>query len=151
MSFNKFSYLSFVRFASVVVGMVWVAFMSSQSVGTAWGAPRLPNLQQDAHQKIVQTAPDQIHGVFVGCHPEGVAAYAERIHVKCTEVYDGVNFFALSTVDSRHASRVLSVLLTAQAIGKTLNILYEPSDTSGSNFGCFVENCRVILAVQMAG
>ena len=77
----------------------------------------------------------------------GVAAYAGRIHVQCSNpAPGGIYYFALSTANSAHAARILSVLSMAHVTGKQLDILYDPGDTSGAALGCQEDNCRLILS-----
>jgi hypothetical protein len=83
------------------------------------------------------------------CNPTRVGVFPERIHVRCAEpVSGGIDFFALSTADASHTARVLSILSTALAAGRTLEILYDPTDTSGTAINCAEANCRLIIAVQ---
>ncbi len=83
------------------------------------------------------------------CNPTRVGVFPERIHVRCAEAAGGnIYFFALSTVDASHTARILSILSTALAAGRTLEILYDPADTSGTTIHCQENDCRLIVAVQ---
>ena len=86
---------------------------------------------------------------WVSCTPIGIQVYPAygRLHVRCSQSYSGVSFFALSTKNSAEAARVLSVITSAQVAGRTLSILYDPADTSGSAIGCQVADCRLIKSV----
>lgn len=81
------------------------------------------------------------------CVPANVGVYDERVHIKCAAATAGIQFFAKSTTDANEVARVLSVLTIAQAMGRTIDILYDPADTSGTAIGCQANDCRLILAV----
>ncbi|QSQ25817.1 hypothetical protein JY651_13180 [Pyxidicoccus parkwayensis] len=84
------------------------------------------------------------------CTPSNVAVYSSRIHVKCAaSVAGGIWYFALPTTDTAHANRMLSLLSTALAGGRTLSIDYNPSTTAGTSIGCQSNDCRLINWVAM--
>lgn len=86
---------------------------------------------------------------WTSCTPAAVAVFPERIHVRCANsVGGGIIFFALSTQDASHAARMLSTLTTAHAMGRTLNILYDPADTSGTAIHCAESDCRLLVAAE---
>ncbi len=82
------------------------------------------------------------------CTPQAVAVFAERVHVRCVESVGGIVYFAAPTSNNSHAARILSVLTAAHASGGTLQILYDPADTSGADIGCNANDCRLILGVE---
>jgi hypothetical protein len=92
------------------------------------------------------TGPDA--EVWTMCTPLDVAAFSNRIHVRCAESVGGIYFFAASTANPAHAARVLSILSTAHAAGRTIDILYDPDDTSGTSIGCQANDCRLISAAS---
>ena len=81
------------------------------------------------------------------CVPTQVAVFINRIHVRCTAAVGGIQYFALGTTDQAFSSRVLTILTTAQVAGRTIGIDFEPSDTTGSSFGCRPADCRIIRGV----
>jgi hypothetical protein len=84
------------------------------------------------------------------CTPANVAVFEKRVHVKCTaSTPDGIRYFAKSTADADAVARVLSLLSIAQVTGRTLDIRYDPSDTSGAILGCQPNDCRLIVAVGL--
>jgi hypothetical protein len=84
------------------------------------------------------------------CSSVGVAVYPERIHVECgVAAPGGIRFFALSTGNSPHAARILSVLSMAHVTGKDLYIGYDPNDTSGTTIGCQDTDCRLIQSAAI--
>jgi hypothetical protein len=91
-------------------------------------------------------APALAAETWINCTPVQVAAYQQRLHVRCAAAVGGISFFALGTQDAANASRVLAVLTAAQVAGRTLNILYDPADQSGAAIGCLTSDCRLIHA-----
>ncbi len=84
---------------------------------------------------------------WVSCVPINVTTYPLRMHVQCQAPISGISYFAASTADTASAARILSILTTAQVAGRTLNVLYDPADTSGTAIGCPSSDCRLIQAV----
>jgi hypothetical protein len=94
-------------------------------------------------------APASPNAEWTTCTPLNVTAYGSRIHVKCVEIVGGIQYFAASTANAANAARLLSVLNTAHVAGRQLDILYEPSDTSGTAIGCAESDCRLLLAAAI--
>lgn len=96
------------------------------------------------------TRPSFAASTFFTCKSVEVATYAERIHVRCTQVASGgIVFFAVSTANSAHAARLLASLLMAHTVGKDIVVEFDPSDTSGTAFGCAAHDCRRLLSVAV--
>jgi hypothetical protein len=85
----------------------------------------------------------------VFCTPSQVVVFAEapRLHVRCSESFGGIVYFATPTTDAAQASRILSVIESALIAGRPLVIKYDPSDTSGAGIGCQTNDCRLIRAI----
>ena len=84
------------------------------------------------------------------CKSVEVATYADRIHVRCTQAASGgIVFFAVSTANSAHAARFLASLLMAHTVGKDVVVEFDPSDTTGTAFGCAAHDCRRLLSVAV--
>lgn len=77
--------------------------------------------------------------------PYNVGVFSNRIHVRATVFNGSIGYFAVPTTDARFANRLLSLFLTAKASGKRVAVVYNPSDTSGSAWGCQSGDCRTIL------
>jgi hypothetical protein len=83
------------------------------------------------------------------CTPTYIGAFQTRVHVLCSVAAPGgIFYFAAPTTDSKNAARVLSLMLTAKALGKNLQIYYDPNG-DGSAFGCQTNDCRPIDAIEM--
>jgi hypothetical protein len=140
-----------VSVALILVGML-LAWVLTGSVGPwlnltgsqeAQAAPGLPSTAAQRPPADPNAPTDE----WYTCTSVGVAAYAARIHVQCSNpAPDGIYYFALSTADSHNAARTLSVLSMAHVTGKPLEILYDPTDLSGAAFGCQTDDCRLILS-----
>jgi hypothetical protein len=86
--------------------------------------------------------------VFYTCKSVNVSSYAERVHVRCDKATSsGIVFFAVATANSAHAARILSVLMMAHLTATSIQIEYDPNDTSGTAFGCQAHDCRRLLSV----
>ena len=85
------------------------------------------------------------------CNIERVAAYVDRIHVRCTtSPGDGVWYFAhpTSSSDGYTANRLLAVAQTAFALGKPVWVWYAFSSDSNPP-GCNTGDCRLLYALEM--
>jgi hypothetical protein len=85
------------------------------------------------------------------CTPVGVAAFTERVHVRCSLPANGTIFYfaACTLPDSANASRLLSVFTTAKATVKNLVVYFNGSDTSGTACGCSAGDCRLALGAEV--
>lgn len=101
----------------------------------------------DEGSAISRTSEAPAASVWISCTPVSVMTYTGRVHVKCSAAVGGISYFAASTADASNAARVLSVISTAQVAGRTLSILYDPADTSGTAISCQAADCRLIQAV----
>jgi hypothetical protein len=79
------------------------------------------------------------------CVSEQVGAFSDRVFVRCAASAGGITTFAAPTSDAAHAARILSILSTAHVAGRTLQLTYEPRDTTGPSFGCPQKDCRLLL------
>jgi hypothetical protein len=87
------------------------------------------------------------YAASASCTVRDVATFPERVHVHCFESYNNISYFAAPTSNTSFASLIQSMASTALAGGKKLAITYDPSDLSGSAFGCGTANCRPILNI----
>ncbi len=93
-------------------------------------------------------SPSFAASTFYTCKSVEVGTYAERIHVRCNRAASGgIVFFAVSTSNSAHAARILSLLTTAHLTARNIVVEYDPNDTSGTAFGCQAQDCRRLLSV----
>jgi hypothetical protein len=88
---------------------------------------------------------------YFNCTPTGVAAFIDRVHVRCSPAAPGnIMYFAYcSRSDSALASRFLSIFTTAKVTGKNLDIFYDPNDDSGTACGCSTSDCQVIWGAEV--
>jgi hypothetical protein len=134
--------------ALILLGMlISTSVLSSRATVQSAPVAEARDSNADAAAANQPAAPASPDAVWATCTPTNVAAYTSRIHVKCAVAAPGgIWYFAASTANAAHAARLLSVLSTAHAAGRTLDILYEPSDTSGASIGCDPSDCRLMLA-----
>jgi hypothetical protein len=102
---------------------------------------------QDALNVSSSTSQASAASTWVSCVPVGIVTFAARVHVQCQTAIGGVSYFAASTADAANVARILSVITAAQVAGRTLSVLYDPADTSGTAIGCQAADCRLIQAV----
>jgi hypothetical protein len=99
----------------------------------------------------IALAPESPEALFT-CTPLSIAVFSNRIHVKCTAAAPpggAIWYFAAPTgTDPKYANRVLSIMLTAKALGKNLLITYDLAG-SGSAYGCLFADCRPIQAIEL--
>lgn len=90
---------------------------------------------------------------FHTCTVVEIAAFEDRIHVRCTTAPSSapaVFFFAASTLpaNSQNANRFLTLLNTALALNKTVYLWYDTSSSANPS-GCSTGDCRKIVALYI--
>jgi hypothetical protein len=86
------------------------------------------------------------------CAVRAVAAFTNRVHVQCTQPYNTtISYFAAPASDRDLASRMEAIGLVAQVTGTVVNLYFNPSDTSGTNFGCQASDCQRITGIEVVG
>ena len=60
-----------------------------------------------------------------------------------------IHWFAFPTSDSANASRFMSLLQTSTVAGRYVWVEVNPTDTSGSTFGCGAGDCRRIYGMEL--
>ena len=136
-------YLGAILFGIVIgtfsAGLVGRLVNGSGHIDVAQAAEAVP---------AVVRAADSPDATYI-CTPSYIGAFSTRVHVLCTApAPGGIYYFAAPTSDSRNANRVLSIILTAKSLGKTLQIYYDPNG-DGSSFGCSTFDCRPITAIEI--
>ncbi|MBI5030055.1 MAG: hypothetical protein HZB51_05975 [Chloroflexi bacterium] len=128
--------------ALVLSGMLLTLLIQPMRVPTATA-----QIGRDESQTLsnVSQAPEAATWIF--CTPVQIVTYSSRVHVQCQTAVGGISYFVVSTSDASKAARFLSVISTAQVAGRTLSILYDPADTSGTSIGCQSSDCRLMQAV----
>ena len=134
--------------AASVLG--WIAVGIVLGLALQFAYARLPGLFAPQPAAAAQPAVPGATTAGFECTSVEVSVYPERIHVRCSlPASGGIYFFALSTANSAHAARVLSVLETGHVTAKHLYITYDPADLSGSAIGCGNSDCRLIQFVSL--
>lgn len=85
----------------------------------------------------------------VTCAVKDVASIGnDRVHVRCSNIPDGFQFFAAPLDGSGIATRLTDAGTAAmQTAGLKLLLDYCPNDLSGANIGCINANCRLVRNV----
>ena len=90
--------------------------------------------------------------------PNHVGLFTNRVHIYCASTtpvqnapaLTGISWFAVPTApDSAMASRFMSLLQTSVIASKPIWLEVNPSDTSGTSFGCSAADCRRIYGMEM--
>lgn len=101
---------------------------------------------------------DEDHGPasdWYACHVNQVAAYANRVHVRCSNFSTlGLYYYAVPTSSSAEAARLVTLGTAALASGKPLGIeaklIVTPYiDGDYASWGCALQNCRRALSVAI--
>jgi hypothetical protein len=102
-------------------------------------------------------APDALY--WYQCNgPNHVGLFTNRVHIYCTSTtpvagapaLSGIFWFAVPTSpDSAEASRFMSLLQTSVIAGRGIWVEANPTDTSGTSFGCGSGDCRRIYGMEM--
>jgi hypothetical protein len=87
--------------------------------------------------------------VWRTCTPTSTATYAGRVHVRCSQSYAGIQYFAVRTTNPEEAARFLSTVNAALLAGSNVSVLYNTTDTSGNAWGCNQSNCRRAKGVSL--
>jgi hypothetical protein len=133
---------------AILLGILLGPFVAGLAGGLRNSAPQIASAQSAAAQAAAAQAPDSPDIVYT-CTPSFIGTFPTRVHVLCTVAAPGgIFYFASPTSDSKMAARVLSIMLTAKALGKNLQIYYNASG-NGSAYGCQTNDCRPIDAIEM--
>jgi hypothetical protein len=146
---SRFFRTALVVAGAIVLGMVLGPVLSGV-VGRLLpaAAPQPVQAQAGEPQTALLLSPDSPDDVY-DCIPFNVGVFSNRVHVRCTVAAPGgVYYFAAPTSDSKYAARVLSLMLTAKATGKTVRFYYNPSD-SGASYGCSYSDCRPFWGIEV--
>jgi hypothetical protein len=88
----------------------------------------------------------------LACHINNVAAFDNRIHVRCDEYVPetAIHYFAYATDgwSGYTANRMLAVAQTAFALGKPVWVYYVSSSSSNPP-GCNTSDCRLLTGISM--
>ncbi len=135
--------------SAILLGVILGPFVASLTGRLLPAARQQPAFAQAAEAiPVAALAPGSPDATYI-CTPSYIGAFSNRVHVLCTVAAPGgIYYFAAPTSDSKNAARILSVMLTAKALGKNLQIYYNPSG-SGAAFGCQTNDCRPIDAIEM--
>jgi hypothetical protein len=131
----------------IILVIVAVAFTMSRSMPTEAASASAP-AAPDAQYWYQCNSPSVEH----------VAVFTDRIHVWCQTTtpanggpaLTGISWFAFPTSpDSAEASRFLSLFQTSAISGRYVWLELNPTDTSGTSFGCGASDCRRIVGAEL--
>ncbi len=133
--------------SAILFGIVLGPFLAGLA-GGLWTAVSQPAPAQAAEAVPAAVLEPDSPTTYI-CAPRYIGTFSNRIHVLCVDpAPGGIFYFATPTSDSKNAARVLSILLTARALGNKLQIYYDTTG-DGSSFSCSTSNCRPINAIEL--
>jgi len=134
--------------SAVLLGILFGPFVAGLAGGSRTTAAQPAAAQAPEIAPMAALGPDSPDVTYI-CTPSYIGTFSNRVHVLCTlAASGGIFYFATPTSDSKMAARVLSIMMTAKALGKNLQIYYNISG-DGSAYGCATNNCRPIDAIEM--
>ena len=134
--------------SAILLGIALGPFIAGLSNGLRTAAAQPAAAQAPEIAPMNALGPDSPDVTYI-CTPSYIGTFSNRVHVLCTlAASGGIFYFATPTSDSKMAARVLSIMMTAKALGKNLQIYYNISG-DGSAYGCATNNCRPIDAIEM--
>jgi hypothetical protein len=136
------------QFRVAVLGMVVLALLAGSFLaGRALAGSRVVRAQSE----VSLAAPADPAYTSYSCSAlNNVAAFDNRIHVRCVTANGSIQYYAYPTTGSNGytANRMLAVAQTAFALGEGLVIFYQAS-TSYNPPGCNTGDCRLLVGLSM--
>jgi hypothetical protein len=83
------------------------------------------------------------------CKVAGVFENESRVHLRCDKPAGPITFFAVPISKLNHAKNFVSVSTAAMLAGRTVEVFFNTTDTSGTAFGCLASDCRYASAMEM--
>jgi len=131
----------------IVLIIVLLPLAFSNQASTQAAAPGAPE------------APDALYWYQCNGPNNHIGLFTNRIHIWCASTTPvggapalsaAIYWFAFPTApDSAEASRFMSLLQTSVIAGKPVWLEVNPTDTSGTSFGCGAGDCRRIYGMEM--
>ncbi len=113
---------------------------------------------QTSTRAAAPQAPDAIYW-YVCNGPNHIGLFTDRVHIYCASTTPvsgapalnaAIHWFAVPTApDSAGASRFMSLLQTSVIAAKPIWLEANPTDTSGTSYGCGAADCRRIYGMEM--
>lgn len=130
-------------FVFIVLALLTGSFLVGRSFADRWVSK--------AQAAISPVSPDSPEASFACTDISNVAAFDNRIHVRCSSSPgSGIYYFAYPTNagDGYTANRMLAVAQTAFALGKPMWVYYYSSSDYNPP-GCNLSDCRLLIGVSM--
>jgi hypothetical protein len=83
----------------------------------------------------------------VECKVVEVAAFKDRVHVKCSNFASGPRYFAVPTSSPGEAAHFIT--MASLALGGYLWVESDYYDLNGPSFGCQLHDCRPALSFRL--
>ena len=131
---------------TLIVLLMIIVFSAGQTLARSGTA----RAQEDSNESM-PGFPDSPDYLTHACLVNNVAAFENRIHIRCSNpTTTGIAYFAYAT-DAAHAvtaNQILAIANTDYALGDNLWVYYY-SDSADNPPGCNVGDCRGLYGVSM--
>jgi len=132
-----------IGYAVLLIALLGIAFLA----GRIAARPNVADAQAPASVDPLAVP----NAASFSCSVDNVAAFENRVHLRCTTSPGGGIYYFAYASDPAHfsaANQMLAVANTAFALGKPVVVFYN-SDSSLNPPGCNVGDCRGLVGVSM--
>jgi hypothetical protein len=135
------------RYAALIIVLLAVSFYAGQALTNPTSSVRA----QDDIQESAPKLPDEPNFINFYCPTiTNIAAFDNRIHVKCSSANGDILYYAYANDASNAivANQILAVANTAFALGKGVWVYYNTSPTYNPP-GCNTGDCRGLVGISI--
>jgi hypothetical protein len=134
------------RYAALIIVLLVVSFYAGQALTNPTSSVKAQNNIQENAPNI----PDEPNASFACPTITNIAAFDNRIHVRCSVGNDGIYYYAYANDASNAivANQILAVANTAFALGSGVWVYYYPS-SSYNPPGCNTGDCRGLTGISV--
>jgi hypothetical protein len=132
-------------YSTLIVILLIVNFFAGQALAR----PETTRAKEEVNEPI-PNHPDAPSANFYCSSVNNVAAFENRVHLRCSNSNGGIIYYAYAT-DPAHvatANQILAIANTAFALGKGVWVYYNSSSTLNPP-GCNTGDCRGLIGVSM--
>jgi len=132
-------------YSTLIVILLIVNFFAGQALAR----PETTRAKEEVNEPIPDD-PDAPSANFYCSSVNNVAAFENRVHLRCSNSNGGIIYYAYAT-DPAHvatANQILAIANTAFALGKGVWVYYNSSSTLNPP-GCNTGDCRGLIGVSM--
>ena len=131
---------------TLIVVLLIVVFLAGQILARSG-----TTLAQEDLNKSMPSFPNAPDAISFKCTVDNVAAFENRIHLRCNNPYNTTIYYFAYPTDSAHtatANQILAIANTAFALGKPVWVYFNSSSADNPP-GCNTGDCRGLVGVSM--